>query len=136
MIVCQPIQSPQGNENRTEDPARRADARIGEETAFATKPALARAMLARAVAAGGPFRWVTGDEAYGHNPVLRGWLTEHEICAGFRLQAPGWDPEVGRPNTRATGCTACTGTISPVRRSLFLVRCICRGRWPGGQRCR
>ncbi|MEU4351853.1 IS701 family transposase [Streptomyces sp. NPDC023838] len=63
----------------TEDPARRADARIGEEIAFATKPALAQAMLARAVAAGVPFRWVTGDEAYGQNPVLRGWLTEHEI---------------------------------------------------------
>lgn len=63
----------------TEDPARRADAKIGEEVTFRTKPALARAMLERALAAKVPFRWVTGDEVYGQDPVLRGWL------AGQRL---------------------------------------------------
>jgi SRSO17 transposase len=63
----------------TEDPARRADARIGDEVTFRTKPALARAMLQRALAAKVPFRWVTGDEVYGQDPVLRGWL------AGQRL---------------------------------------------------
>ncbi|OEJ22497.1 hypothetical protein BGK67_33760 [Streptomyces subrutilus] len=39
-----------------EDPARRADARIGDEATFRTKPALARTMLERAVAAKVPFR--------------------------------------------------------------------------------
>ncbi|UUU23781.1 IS701 family transposase [Streptomyces sp. DSM 40750] len=62
-----------------EDPARRADARIGDEVAFRTKPALARAMLERAVAAKVPFRWVTGDEVYGQDPVLRGWLAEQRL---------------------------------------------------------
>ncbi|AYN40823.1 IS701 family transposase [Streptomyces dangxiongensis] len=62
-----------------EDPARRADARIGAEVVFRTKPALARAMLERAVAARVPFRWVPGDEVYGQDPVLRRWL------AGQRL---------------------------------------------------
>jgi SRSO17 transposase len=38
---------------------------IGGDVAFATKPQLAKAMIGRAVAAGVPFTWVTGDEAYG-----------------------------------------------------------------------
>jgi SRSO17 transposase len=59
-----------------EDPARRADAKIGYDVTFHTKPALARAMLERALAAKLPFRWVTGDEVYGQDPVLRGWLAE------------------------------------------------------------
>ncbi|WP_437097218.1 IS701 family transposase [Streptomyces sp. enrichment culture] len=63
----------------TEDPARRADARIGDEVVFATKPALAQAMLARAVDAGVPFRWVTGDEVYGQDPVLRSWLAQRRL---------------------------------------------------------
>ncbi|PWI05913.1 IS701 family transposase [Streptomyces sp. NWU339] len=63
----------------TEDPARRADARVGDEVGFATKPSLARAMLARAVDVGVPFRWVTGDEVYGQDPVLRGWLAQRRL---------------------------------------------------------
>ncbi|MEV7451783.1 IS701 family transposase [Streptomyces nigra] len=63
----------------TEDPARRADARIGDEIGFATKRALARAMLARAIDAGVPFRWVTGDEVYGQDPVLRGRRAERRL---------------------------------------------------------
>lgn len=61
------------------DAARWADARIGDEVTFRTKPSLARAMLEPAVVAKVPFRWVTGDEVYGQDPVLRGWL------AGQRL---------------------------------------------------
>lgn len=53
-----------------------------EETAFQTKPALARAMLARAFAAGVPAAWVTGDEVYGPGTLwvwrLRRWLEEQE----------------------------------------------------------
>ena len=40
----------------------RREAGVPEEVAFQTKPQLAREMLERAVAAGIPFRWVTGDE--------------------------------------------------------------------------
>ncbi|MFE8926450.1 IS701 family transposase [Streptomyces rochei] len=61
------------------DPARRADAKIGYDVTFHTKPALARAMLERALAAKLPFRWVTGDEVYGQDPVLRGWLAEQRL---------------------------------------------------------
>jgi SRSO17 transposase len=43
------------------DPARCRAAGIPGQTGFATKPALARAMIARALDAGIPVGWVTGD---------------------------------------------------------------------------
>jgi SRSO17 transposase len=44
------------------DPARCRAAGIPDTVEFATKPALARAMIARALDAGIPAAWVTGDE--------------------------------------------------------------------------
>jgi SRSO17 transposase len=38
---------------------------------FATKPALARQLLMRALDGGAPAPWVTGDEVYGADPHLR-----------------------------------------------------------------
>jgi SRSO17 transposase len=38
---------------------------------FATKPALARQMLHRALQANVPASWVAGDEVYGQDPRLR-----------------------------------------------------------------
>src|SRR3954470_5701055 len=58
----------------TDDPGRCKKAGIPETTSFATKPALARAMLERAFAAGVPAAWVTGDEVYGGDGGLRRWL--------------------------------------------------------------
>ena len=55
----------------TEDNARRAAAGIPDEVAFATKPELARRMIARAIAAEVPFAWVLGDEIYGSDRRLR-----------------------------------------------------------------
>jgi SRSO17 transposase len=52
---------------------------IGDGVAFATKPELARKMTERAARAGIPFSWVAGDEVYGGNPGLRGWLEEQGI---------------------------------------------------------
>jgi SRSO17 transposase len=49
----------------TEDAARMAAAHVPGKTAFATKPALARAMAGRAIAAGVPFAWVAADSVYG-----------------------------------------------------------------------
>jgi SRSO17 transposase len=61
-------------ESWTSDRARCAEAGIGGQIGFATKPELARRMLERASAASIPFRWVSGDEVYGGNPALRAWL--------------------------------------------------------------
>jgi SRSO17 transposase len=53
----------------TDDPARMAAAHVPDKTAFATKPALARAMIERAIAAGTPFAWVAADSVYGVGEV-------------------------------------------------------------------
>ena len=53
---------------------------IGDEVAFATKPALAQKMIGRAVSAGVPFCWVAADEVYGQNPGLRDWLEDQRIA--------------------------------------------------------
>ena len=57
-----------------DDPARRAEAGVPEAVRFATKGALARAMLRRAFAGGVPAAWVVGDTVYGAGPGLRPWL--------------------------------------------------------------
>ena len=49
----------------TDDPARMKTAHVPEETAFATKPALAAAMIERGIAADVPFAWVAADSVYG-----------------------------------------------------------------------
>jgi len=54
-----------------DDPERCAAAGVPDDVAFATKPALARAMVDRALDAGTPAGWVTGDEVYGADPALR-----------------------------------------------------------------
>jgi SRSO17 transposase len=64
----------------TDDRDRCAQAGIGDDVAFATKPELARQMIARAIDAGMPFTWVAADEAYGQNTPLRDWLEEHHVC--------------------------------------------------------
>jgi SRSO17 transposase len=56
------------------DRERCRQAGIPDERRFATKPQLAQQMLARALAAGVPARWVTGDRVYGHDRRLRLWL--------------------------------------------------------------
>src|SRR5918911_1255593 len=61
-----------------EDPARCMAAGIPKEVAFATKPELARRMIARAIAADVPFAWVLGDEVYGSDRRLRLDLEQQE----------------------------------------------------------
>ncbi len=58
------------------DRERRAEAHIPTDVTFATRPALAIAMLDRVSTAGIPFGWVTGDCVYGRDRQLRQWL-EH-----------------------------------------------------------
>jgi SRSO17 transposase len=63
----------------TDDRDRCALAGIREEVEFATKPELARQMIARAIDAGMPFGWVAADEVYGQNGPLRHWLEERGV---------------------------------------------------------
>jgi SRSO17 transposase len=71
----------------TDDPARCAAAGVPAEVSFATKPALATVMLARALAAGVPAGWVAGDEVYGADPDLRAALETRRI--GYVLAIAG-----------------------------------------------
>jgi SRSO17 transposase len=61
------------------DPDRCRAAGIPERVGFATKPTLATAMLGRALDAGVPAAWVTGDEVYGADPGLRAELETRGI---------------------------------------------------------
>ncbi len=56
------------------DGERRREAGVPDSVTFRTKPELAREMLERALGAGVPVAWVTGDEVYGSDGALRGWL--------------------------------------------------------------
>ena len=49
----------------TDDPLRLKATYVPEDVGFATKPQLAARMIARAAAAGVPFRWVAADSVYG-----------------------------------------------------------------------
>jgi SRSO17 transposase len=70
----------------TSDPARCRAAGVPQDTAFATKPALARQMIIRALEAGTPAAWVTADEVYGQDPALRAELARRGL--GYVLAIP------------------------------------------------
>lgn len=63
----------------TQDRDRWREAGIGEEVEFATKPELAMRMITRALDAGVPAGWVTGDEVYGQHARLRMMLEERQM---------------------------------------------------------
>ena len=69
-----------------EDRDRCAEAGVGPQVEFATKPALAMRMLARALDAGVPAAWVAGDEVYGQYSKLRVMLEERQV--GYVLAVP------------------------------------------------
>src|SRR5947199_5078199 len=70
----------------TSDPARCRAAGVPQGTAFATKPALARQMITRALDAGTPAGWVAADEVYGQDPQLRAELARRGL--GYVLAIP------------------------------------------------
>lgn len=73
------------------DPARCAEAGLPEaERQRRTKPALARRMLERALEAGVPCAWVTGDAVYGGDRRLRLWLEARQ--QPFVLAVAGNEP--------------------------------------------
>lgn len=69
------------------DPERCRSAGVPEGATFATKPALAAAMIAAALDAGLSARWVSGDEVYSQDPRLRGLLEQRGI--GYVLAIAG-----------------------------------------------
>ncbi|MEV0713037.1 IS701 family transposase, partial [Nocardia aurea] len=76
----------------TADRDRCRDAGVPEEVEFATKQVLAQRMLARALDAGVPARWVTADEAYGGDSKFRRWLEQRRI--GYVVAVPSSAPVV------------------------------------------
>jgi SRSO17 transposase len=79
------------------DVARRREAGVPDDVAFATKPELARRLLERARVAGLPAAWVTGDTVDGGSTPLRAWLEEQRqpyvlaIAANDRVDLPTGD---------------------------------------------
>src|SRR5712692_11395662 len=73
-----------------DDPARREAAGVPADVEFATKPQLAQRLLERALAAGVPAAWVTGDEVYGRDRRLRRWLESEG--QPFVLAVPSNEP--------------------------------------------
>jgi hypothetical protein len=84
------------------DADRRQAAGVPEQVGFATKPELARVVLARALAAGVPAAWVTADEVYGGSPALRAWLEAHRLpqVLALRCTEP-LQPTAGAPTPAA-----------------------------------
>ena len=54
---------------------------------FATKPALAKTLIDRAVTAKVPAAWVAGDEVYGADPTLRASIRGHGLGYVFAVAA-------------------------------------------------
>jgi SRSO17 transposase len=75
-----------------QDSARRGEAGVPPEVSVATKPELARRMLARAFAAGVPASWVSGDEIYGNDGAFRRWLVaeNHPYVLAVSAHHPLW----------------------------------------------
>jgi hypothetical protein len=107
-------------ESWTGDPDRCAGAGIPEDTCFATKPALARQMIARALDAGTPARWAAGMRstalirpcAVSLKPA--GWAT----C--WRLPAATTSPPLAAasaPMPSPSACSAAPGSGYPQARA-------------------
>ena len=103
----------------TGDPARCRAAGVPEDTAFATKPALARQMITRALDAGTPAAWVTADEVYGQDPRLRAELARRGL--GYVLAVAKSHPvttgDRRPPGDRAGPAAARPGLAADVRRA-------------------
>ncbi|GGO71501.1 transposase [Nonomuraea cavernae] len=74
----------------TGDPARCAEAHIPEQVTFATKPALAAAMLVEELAAATPFGYLAADSGYGRDPHLRAFC--HQRSIRYLMAAPSICP--------------------------------------------
>jgi len=94
-----------------DDAARREEAGVPEAVTFTPKPELARRMLARALGAGGPAAWVTGDSIDGGARRRRGWLEQQEqpFVLAVTSAEPLWavlDGHWGQPRADSRAPTA------------------------------
>ena len=100
-------------EEWAQDKARREQAGVPKQIAFATKGAIARTQIEAALAAGIPRGTVLMDAGYGDEAAVRDWLSTHELvyAVGIRPQTTVWcdehepapapvKPRRGRPRTR------------------------------------
>lgn len=96
----------------TSDPARMAAAHVPPETDFATKPAIALAMIERAMAAGVPFAWVAADSVYGVGGIetaLRRAGKGYVLGVNANHPFNSWD----KPRPVAGMAAAIAGKLSP-----------------------
>ena len=87
-----------------DDKERREKAKVPAEVKFATKPQLAQRMLFRALAAGVPIAWVTGDTVYGSDPGLRDSLQQRRqpyVLAVAKDERLSWEQGRIRAETLA-----------------------------------
>lgn len=63
-----------------EDKERCTEAGVAEGLKFQTKPEMALEMIQEATSASVPYKWVTGDCAYGDYDEMRKWLEENGKC--------------------------------------------------------
>ncbi len=96
----------------TDDPARLKAAYVPDDVGFATKPKLAARMIARAIAASVPFRWVAADTVYGIGDIERdlrragkGYVLGVSASHVFR----SW----GKPQPIAGTAAEIAGTLQP-----------------------
>src|SRR3954464_6377328 len=94
---------------RAADRERRQEAAGPDTVAFRTKPQLARAMLERALDAGVPAAWVTGDEIYGGDRRLRLWLEERQMPHVLAVKSTG--PLWTRPSWRQVAAKTLAAAI-------------------------
>jgi SRSO17 transposase len=127
-----------------DDPDRLQAAGVPDQVGFATKPALAKAMICRALDAGVPAAWVAGDEVYGANPQLRAELEargvgyvlavacDHPVRAGGATQRA--DALLTRVPARAWQQVSCgTGAKGHRLYDWAFIRLDHHGPAPGGQ---
>ena len=95
----------------TDDRDRCAQAGIGEQVGFATKPELARQMIARAIDAGMPFGWVAADEVYGQTRPAAGLAGR----PARQLRAGGAEELHRRDRGRVSACRRTRRSWCPPR---------------------
>ena len=98
-----------------DDPERRDEAGVPEAVVFRTKPQLGLAMIADAVSAGVPFRWVGGDSVYGDSPTYvqgvrelgKWYVVDTSADARVWTEEPQVIPADRRPRSQSGGrpCT-------------------------------